>query len=44
VDINNLGFDHKKLKIFKRLVKLPQGMVLVTGPTGAGRHQPFMRH
>jgi len=37
VDINNLGFDDKKLKTFKRLVKQPQGMVLVTGPTGAGK-------
>lgn len=36
-DIKFLGFDEKELKIFHKHIKLPHGMILVTGPTGSGK-------
>ena len=35
--LENLGFDQKSLDIFKEKIKLPYGMILVTGPTGSGK-------
>ncbi len=32
-----LGFDEKELVRFRRFIKEPYGMVLVTGPTGSGK-------
>jgi type IV pilus assembly protein PilB len=32
-----LGFDEKELSRFRRFIKEPYGMVLVTGPTGSGK-------
>jgi type II secretory ATPase GspE/PulE/Tfp pilus assembly ATPase PilB-like protein len=32
-----LGFDQKELDRFRRFIKEPYGMVLVTGPTGSGK-------
>jgi type IV pilus assembly protein PilB len=32
-----LGFDEKELTHFRRFIKEPYGMVLVTGPTGSGK-------
>ncbi len=32
-----LGFDQKELARFRRFIKEPYGMVLVTGPTGSGK-------
>ena len=32
-----LGFDDKELARFRRFIKEPYGMVLVTGPTGSGK-------
>src|SRR6185295_8859567 len=32
-----LGFDEKELDRFRRFIKEPYGMVLVTGPTGSGK-------
>jgi len=32
-----LGFDEKELAHFRRFIKEPYGMVLVTGPTGSGK-------
>jgi len=32
-----LGFDEKELARFRRFIKEPYGMVLVTGPTGSGK-------
>jgi type IV pilus assembly protein PilB len=37
LDINKLGFDNEILVRFKRLVKKPFGLILVTGPTGSGK-------
>ena len=33
----DLGLEHEDLKIFEKLVNLPHGIVLVTGPTGSGK-------
>jgi general secretion pathway protein E/type IV pilus assembly protein PilB len=32
-----LGFDPEQRRVFEELVALPDGMVLVTGPTGSGK-------
>jgi type IV pilus assembly protein PilB len=37
LDINALGFSNDQLKIFKNSIESPQGLVLVTGPTGSGK-------
>jgi len=37
LDLVKLGFDQDELLIFKRAVSRPYGMVLVAGPTGAGK-------
>lgn len=36
-DLDNLGFEARQFKLFKEAIYLPQGMVLVTGPTGSGK-------
>jgi type IV pilus assembly protein PilB len=37
LDLEILGFEPEDLKVFKRVLKLPFGMILVTGPTGSGK-------
>ena len=37
LDMTKLGFEEDDLKIFKQMIHLPQGMVLITGPTGSGK-------
>ena len=37
LDLSNLGFEETDLKLFKRTLRLPYGMILVTGPTGSGK-------
>lgn len=37
LDMTKLGFEEDDLKLFKSCVNLPQGMVLITGPTGSGK-------
>ncbi len=37
VDINNLGMESDQLDLFKAALALPQGMILITGPTGSGK-------
>jgi type IV pilus assembly protein PilB len=37
LDLTKLGFEENNLKQFERVVHLPYGMVLVTGPTGSGK-------
>lgn len=37
LDMTKLGFEEDDLKIFKQNIYLPQGMVLITGPTGSGK-------
>ncbi len=36
-DINNLGFTEKTLPIYKTWLRQPQGMIILTGPTGSGK-------
>jgi type IV pilus assembly protein PilB len=35
--ISDIGMDLETLKIFRRALDEPQGMILVTGPTGSGK-------
>lgn len=37
LDMTKLGFEEDDLKIFMQNIHLPQGMVLITGPTGSGK-------
>jgi type IV pilus assembly protein PilB len=37
VSIDSLGFTREQRKIFEDAIKKPQGMILVTGPTGSGK-------
>jgi type IV pilus assembly protein PilB len=37
LDLNKLGFDPAMLAEFKELINKPNGIILVTGPTGAGK-------
>ncbi len=37
LDMTKLGFEQEDLDIFKEAIKLPQGMILITGPTGSGK-------
>ena len=37
LDLNQLGFSIDTLSNFKRLLKHPYGLILVTGPTGSGK-------
>lgn len=37
LDMTKLGFEEDDLRLFKHAIHLPQGMVLITGPTGSGK-------
>jgi type IV pilus assembly protein PilB len=37
LDLGKLGFEEEALKTFQKALKLPHGMILVTGPTGSGK-------
>lgn len=37
LDMTKLGFEEDDLKMFKDMINQPQGMVLITGPTGSGK-------
>lgn len=36
-DINKLGFTSENLITFKKMIEKPNGIVLITGPTGSGK-------
>jgi len=36
-DLEQLGFYRRELAIFEKLIALPHGIILVTGPTGSGK-------
>ena len=36
-NLTSLGFDDRDLKIFRRWIKQPYGMVILSGPTGCGK-------
>ncbi len=37
LDIEQLGFNAKQKSVFLKAIQQPQGMILVTGPTGSGK-------
>jgi type IV pilus assembly protein PilB len=37
VDLTRLGFERKTFETLKRCISRPQGLLLVTGPTGSGK-------
>jgi type IV pilus assembly protein PilB len=37
LDLAGLGFSCEDLRLFERTIRLPYGMILVTGPTGSGK-------
>jgi type IV pilus assembly protein PilB len=37
LDLLKLGFEQRQLEVFKKGIRAPNGMVLVTGPTGSGK-------
>jgi len=37
IDLTKLGLSENSLKEFSRVIHLPYGMILVTGPTGSGK-------
>ncbi|OGJ91272.1 MAG: hypothetical protein A2268_02230 [Candidatus Raymondbacteria bacterium RifOxyA12_full_50_37] len=37
LDVEKIGMDQQRLDLFKKALKLPYGMILVTGPTGSGK-------
>lgn len=36
-DLNDLGFTESELKTYKETIKKPNGIVLISGPTGSGK-------
>ena len=37
IDMTKLGFEVDDLKLFQECIHMPQGLVLITGPTGSGK-------
>jgi type IV pilus assembly protein PilB len=37
LNIEHLGFDEKARQLFDKYIQQPQGLILVTGPTGSGK-------
>jgi len=37
LNLTDLGFPHKELAEFEKIISMPYGMFLVTGPTGSGK-------
>jgi type IV pilus assembly protein PilB len=37
VSLEKLGFGYETLKAWRKLIELPNGIILVTGPTGSGK-------
>lgn len=37
LDVNQLGMEAEHERLFKQLIGLPQGLILITGPTGSGK-------
>ncbi|WP_218974420.1 ATPase, T2SS/T4P/T4SS family [Streptomyces sp. NP160] len=36
-DLDSLGFEAAQLEVFRKALSVPQGLVLITGPTGSGK-------
>ncbi|BDU50197.1 type II secretion system ATPase GspE [Haliovirga abyssi] len=37
INLENLGFEKENLEKFRKLIRKPHGIILVTGPTGSGK-------
>lgn len=37
IDLTDLGFSEEELRIYKEAVKNPNGIILISGPTGSGK-------
>ena len=37
LDLNKIGMDPTILSRLRRMIKMPNGIILVTGPTGSGK-------
>jgi general secretion pathway protein E len=37
LELGKLGFGHRDGRVIRRLLELPHGMIVVTGPTGSGK-------
>ncbi len=37
LDLTNLGFEQDMLKIFRKWIRRPYGIIIVSGPTGSGK-------
>ena len=37
IDLDRMGFGERDLRLFKTVIARPQGMILITGPTGSGK-------
>lgn len=37
IELDRLGFSEENLMLFRSLLRLPNGIILVTGPTGSGK-------
>jgi len=37
LDLDKIGFSHQMLELFDHLITKPNGIILVTGPTGSGK-------
>jgi len=37
ISLDDLGFGEENLNILRRFIRRPQGMILITGPTGSGK-------
>ena len=37
ISLNNLGFSENELSTYKRTIKKPNGIILISGPTGSGK-------
>jgi type IV pilus assembly protein PilB len=38
LNLESLGFDYENLKVYRRIMNSPNGIILVTGPTGSGKN------
>jgi len=37
IQLEELGFTHRELKTYKQAIKKPNGIILISGPTGSGK-------
>jgi type IV pilus assembly protein PilB len=37
IDLEGLGFSEQNLTLFRELIRVPHGIILMTGPTGSGK-------